>query len=85
LDFATVGLAFIAIIFAVISFVKREEKRAYIAGALLGIGAITFNFLTNRSWGYYFRYSSSDFGDIAPFFYGPNLALKNSTEGPTQE
>ncbi len=45
-DFATVGLAFIAIVFAVMSFVKREEKRACIAAALLGVGAITFKFLT---------------------------------------
>lgn len=45
-DFVTVGIAFIAIVFAVVSFVKREEKRACIAAALLGIGAITFKFLT---------------------------------------
>ncbi len=45
-NFVTVGLAFVTITVAVISFVKREEKRACIAAALLGIGAITFKFLS---------------------------------------
>jgi hypothetical protein len=45
-DFVIVGFAFAAIVFAVISFVKREEKRACIAATLLGFGAITFKFLT---------------------------------------
>ncbi len=45
-DFVTVGVAFTAIVLSVVSFVKREDSRASIIAALLGVGAITFNFLT---------------------------------------
>ncbi|MFC2953744.1 hypothetical protein ACFOOP_17525 [Marinicaulis aureus] len=36
----------LAIILSVVGFVRREPKRRVLAGAMLGVGAITFQFVT---------------------------------------
>jgi hypothetical protein len=45
-DIATISFGFLAIICAVISFIKREDKRASGSAVFLGIGAIGFQLLT---------------------------------------
>lgn len=45
-DFFTLLFGFSAIMLAVVSFIKREDKRACGSAVLLGVGAITFQFLT---------------------------------------
>ena len=42
---ATIGTAFVAIILAVVSFIRREDLRVGGSAAALGAGAIAFQFL----------------------------------------